>query len=115
MHHAALLAPPTLVSHLMTHGCSLFSVTRRNLTALDIITAYSTIPGREDVALLLEEAMRGEGWSSGKKEARRREVDERVKWRVDQQVLRDDIGKALGISPGWWGGGDSDFGTSDSD
>jgi hypothetical protein len=47
----------------MTHGCSPFDVTKRNLTPLDIVTAHSLLPGREIVALILEESMRGEGWS----------------------------------------------------
>ncbi|KAG5722125.1 hypothetical protein E4T56_gene3764, partial [Termitomyces sp. T112] len=66
LHHAALLSPPTLVSHLMTHGCSPCAVTRRGLTPLDVVTAHSTLPGRGDVALLLEESMRSEGWIGGR-------------------------------------------------
>jgi hypothetical protein len=115
LHHAALLAPPTLVVHLMTHGCSLFAVTRRNLTPLDIVTAHSTIPGREDVALLLEEAMRGEGWSSGKKEARRRLVDDRIKRKGKQRDIRDGVARALGVNPRWWGDVDSDVSSSGSE
>jgi hypothetical protein len=98
----------------MTHGCSLFSVTRRNLTALDIVTAHSTIPGREDVALLLEEAMRGEGWTGGKKEERRKSAAERDKRVGNQKIMREDLGKALGVDPNWWGDEESDDSASDS-
>ncbi|KAJ7092642.1 DIL domain-containing protein [Mycena epipterygia] len=114
LHHAALLSPPTLISHLLTHGCSPFAVTRRNLTPLDIVTAHSILPGRDDVALLLEEAMRGEGWTGGKMEEKRRLFDERRKRREKQRVIRDSIGKTLEVHPKWWGGG-SDFSSSDSE
>ncbi|KAF9044627.1 hypothetical protein BDZ89DRAFT_1059099 [Hymenopellis radicata] len=114
LHHAVLLSPPTLVSYLMTHGCSPFDVTRRNLTPLDIVTAHSLIPGRDDVALLLEEAMRGEGWTGGRMEERRRLFDERVKRRGKQKGVQEDIGKVLGVHPKWWGP-DSDDSSSDSD
>jgi hypothetical protein len=95
----------------MTHGCSLFTLTRRNLTALDIVTAHSTVPGREDVALLLEEAMRGEGWTGGRMEAQRRDLEERSKKRTKERLVRDDVGKALGVNPRWWDGADSDAST----
>jgi hypothetical protein len=87
----------------MTHGCSPFDVTRRNLTALDIVTAHSLMPGRADIALLLEEAMRGEGWTGGRMEQKRRQFDELVKRKGRQQVVREDVGKILGIPPRWWG------------
>ncbi|KAJ7169799.1 DIL domain-containing protein [Mycena filopes] len=109
LHHAALLSPPTLISHLMTHGCSPFAVTRRNLTPLDIVTAHSIIPGRDDVALLLEEAMRGEGWTGGKMELRRRLLDERRRRREKQRAIRDTIGRTLGVDSRWWGNDNSDF------
>ncbi|THV07697.1 hypothetical protein K435DRAFT_825490 [Dendrothele bispora CBS 962.96] len=114
LHHAALLSPPTLISFLMTHGCSPFDVTRRNLTPLDIVTAHTTMPGRADVALLLEAAMRGEGWTGGRMEQKRRQFDEQMKRKGKQQIVREDIGKALGIPPRWWGN-DSDNLFSDSD
>ncbi|KAJ6509454.1 DIL domain-containing protein [Mycena vitilis] len=114
LHHAALLAPPTLISHLITHGCSPFAVTRRNLTPLDIVTAHSVLPGREDVALLLEEAMRGEGWTGGKMEERRRLLDARRKRREKQRAVRDTIGRTLGVNAKWWGS-DSEFSSSDSE
>ncbi|KAJ7125663.1 hypothetical protein C8R43DRAFT_1029854 [Mycena crocata] len=113
LHHAALLSPPTLISHLMTHGCSPFAVTRRNLTPLDIVTAHSILPGRDDVALLLEEAMRGEGWTGGKMEAKRRLFEERRKRRDKERAIRDTVGKTLGVNSKWWG--DSDLSESDSE
>ena len=115
LHHAALLSPPTLISYLMTHDCSPFDVTRRNLTALDIVTAHSLLPGREDVALLLEEAMRGEGWSGGRMEDRRRLLEERMKRRQTQRNVRNDVGSVLGVNPVWWGVADSDSSSIESE
>ncbi|KAJ2927192.1 hypothetical protein H1R20_g9913, partial [Candolleomyces eurysporus] len=112
LHHAALFAPPTLVSYLMTHGCSPFEVTQRNLTPLDIITAHSILPGRDDVALLLEEAMRGEGWTGGRVEQKRRSHDRLAKRKGKQRAIREDVSKVLGLNPRWCEGDDSD---SDSD
>ena len=113
LHHAALLAPPTLVSFLMTHGCSTFSVTRRNLTPLDIVTAHSIIPGRADVALLLEEAMRGDGWTGGRVEQKRRLEDARIKRRKRRKAARENICQVLDVDRRWWGY-DSDLAPSDS-
>ncbi len=107
MHHAALVAPPTLVSHLLTHGCSPFIVTRRQLTALDIVTASSTLPGREDVALLLEEAMREQGWTGGRMEESRRSTEKKLHRIGKRKDVQNDIGRILGIDPRWWGEIDS--------
>ncbi|KAK0464906.1 DIL domain-containing protein [Desarmillaria tabescens] len=114
LHHAVLLSPPTLVSHLMTHGCSPFDVTRRNLTPLDIVTAHSVIPGRDDVALLLEEAMRGEGWTGGRMEENRHLFDERAKRKGKQKHVQEHVGRVLGVHSKWWAR-DSDGSSSDSD
>jgi hypothetical protein len=114
LHHAALLSPPTLISHLMTHGCSPFAVTRRNLTALDIVTAHTIMPGREDVALLLEEAMRGDGWTGGRMEQKRKVLDERIRQRDKRKSVRDIVAKTLNVDQRWWGDDDSDS-SSDSD
>lgn len=97
----------------MTHGCSPFDVSRRKLTPLDIVTAHTILPGREDVALLLEEAMRGEGWTGGRMEERRHVLEERVKRKGKQKTVQDDIGNLLSIHPKWWGP-ESDI-SSDSD
>ncbi|KAF8632573.1 hypothetical protein AX15_001783 [Amanita polypyramis BW_CC] len=113
LHHAALLSPPTLVSYLMTHGCSPFSMTHRNLTPLDIVTAHSVIPGRDDVAFLLEEAMRGEGWTGSRVEQKRRLVEAQMKRRGRRRTTRESIGKVLDIDVRWWGH-DPEFMSSDS-
>ncbi|KAF9244617.1 DIL domain-containing protein [Melanogaster broomeanus] len=115
LHHAAVLAPPTLVSHLMTHGCSPFSVTKRQLTPLDIVTAHTLLPGREDVALLLEESMRSEGWTGGRMEQRRRALDEQLKRKDRQKDLRDSVAKILDVPTQWWQDGDSDISSTESD
>lgn len=84
------------------------------LTALDIVTAHSTLPGKDDVALLLEEAMRGQGWTGGRLEQKRRLFDQRLKRKGKRKAIREDIGKVLGISTDWWGS-DPDSEESDSD
>jgi hypothetical protein len=97
------MSPPTLVSFLLTHGCSPFSETRRGLTPLDIVTAHSTMPGRQDVALLLGEAMRGEGWTGGRMEEQRRQLERRTARKRRRERVREDVGKVLSIAPQWWG------------
>ncbi|KAH9947151.1 DIL domain-containing protein [Amylocystis lapponica] len=87
LHYASLLAPPTLISHLLTHGSLPLLLTRRKLTALDIVTAHSTVPGREDVALLLEEAMREEASSA---------LEQRIRRLGKRKSVQDDIEKVLG-------------------
>ncbi|THH33516.1 hypothetical protein EUX98_g669 [Antrodiella citrinella] len=103
LHYAALLAPPTLVSHLLTHGCSSMSLTRRNMSALDIVTASTTLPGREDVSLLLEEAMREQGWTGGRMEQQRRTTEKRRLRLGKQKDVQDNLNKSLNIDPRWWG------------
>ena len=87
----------------MTHGYSPFALTTMNLTALDIVTAHSTLPGKDDIALLLEEAMRGQGWTGGRLEQKRRLLDQRLKRKGKRKAIREDIGKVLGINSDWWG------------
>lgn len=108
LHYASLLAPPTLISYLLTHGSLPLSLTRRQLTPLDIVTAHSTVPGREDVAFLLEEAMRGEGWTGGRMEEHRRSLEQRVRRLGKRKSLQADIQKVLGITSTWWGEEESD-------
>ena len=98
----------------MTHGCSPFALTTMKLTALDIVTAHSTLPGKDDIALLLEESMRGQGWTGGRLEQKRRLFDQRLKRKGKRKATREDIGKVLGISSEWWGK-DPDSEESDSD
>lgn len=97
------MSPPTLVSFLLTHGCSPFSKTRRELTPLDIVTAHSTMPGRHDVALLLGEAMRGEGWTGGRMAEQRRQLERKTARKRRRERVREDVEKMLSIAPQWWG------------
>jgi hypothetical protein len=92
----------------MTRGSSLFALTRRKLTALDIVSAHSVVPGREDIALLLEEAMRSEGWSGGRMEERRREIDHRAKRKGKQQSARESVTRVLKLDQKWWGSYESE-------
>lgn len=108
------MAPPTLVSYLMTHGCDPFAVTARGLTPLDIVTAHSVLPGKEDVALLLEESMRSQGWKGGRMEERRRLFEQRSKRTRRKKEIREHVGNALGVSPDWWRR-DADLSESDDD
>lgn len=98
----------------MTHGCSPFALTERKLTPLDIITARSLLPGREDVALLLEESMRSQGWAGGRMEERRRAFEQRKKKRDVNNQLRDTVSKVLNVGQDWWGK-EPEFSDSDSD
>ncbi|KAH9968881.1 DIL domain-containing protein [Russula dissimulans] len=115
LHHAALMSPPTLVSFLLTHGCSPFSQTQRGPTPLDIVTAHSTMPGRQDVALLLGEAMRGEGWTGGRMEEQRRQLERRTARKRRRERVREDVGKVLTIAPQWWGDDEWEATASESD
>jgi hypothetical protein len=72
------------------------------------------MPGREDVALLLEEAMRGDGWTGGRVEQKRKVLDERMKQKGKQKSVRDNVAKTLSVDQRWWGDNDSDS-SSDSD
>lgn len=109
LHYAALLSPPTLVSFLVTHGSDPLALTRRRLTPLDIVTAHSTVPGREDVAFLLEEAMREGGWKGGRMEDQRRSLEKRMRRLGKRRHVQEEIEKSLGISPKWWGDEDTFF------
>lgn len=99
----------------MTHGCSPFSVTRRQLTPLDIVTAHTLLPGREDVALLLEESMRGEGWTGGRMEQKRRALDEQLKRKNRQKDLYNSVSKILDLPTRWWGEHDIETSSTISD
>ncbi|KAG1862195.1 DIL domain-containing protein [Suillus subluteus] len=98
LHHAAILCPPTLVSHLMTHGCSPFAETRR-----------------DDIALLLEEAMRSQGWMGGRMEEKRRALDEQLKRKGRQKSVRENVSKVLGLQNQWWNSHEEDEGFSSDD
>ncbi|EIM92597.1 uncharacterized protein STEHIDRAFT_151915 [Stereum hirsutum FP-91666 SS1] len=114
LHHAALLSPPSLISHLLTHGCSPFSVTKKNLTPLDIVSAYATVPGREVVSLLLGEAMRSAGWTGGRMEERRKVLEMKLIRKSKQRSVRDNVEKRLEISRKWWGDDEWETWSSDS-
>ena len=115
LHYATLLSPPTLVSHFLKSGCSPFVRTRRNLTALDLVTGHSLIPGRETVALLLEEAMRTEGWAGGRMEERRRTLEEHTARLKKRNAVREDVNQTLSLDPAWWGESESDIDSDDFD
>ena len=115
LHYATVLSPPTLVSHFLKSGCSPFVRTRRNLTALDLVTGHSLIPGRETAALLLEEAMRTEGWTGGKVEERRKILEERVSRMKKRNAVREGINQTLFLDPAWWRESESDVESDDVD
>jgi hypothetical protein len=92
----------------MTHGCSPFAETRRRLTPLDIVTAHTVLPGRDDIALLLEEAMRSQGWMGGGVEEKRRALNEKLKHKARQRSVREDVSKVLGLQNQWWGSYEED-------
>lgn len=92
-----------------------FSVTRRNLTPLDIVTGHTVLPGREDVALLLSEAMRGDGWAGSRMDKRRKGLEERIKKKQKLQHQRDTVAKTLGVDHQWWQSRDSDDTDDESD
>lgn len=73
------------------------------------------MPGREDVALLLEEAMRGDGWTGGRMEQKRKVLDERIKAKGKRKGVRDDVAKTLQVDQRWWGAEDSDDSSAESD
>lgn len=106
LHHAALLAPATLVAFLLTHGASPLIRSHKQLTPLDIISAYKPLPGRQDVALLLEDAMRERGWQGSASEVRRKEAQKRREAAKLKSQRRVDewnrLGKVLDIGEAWW-------------
>jgi len=91
------------------------TLTRRGLTPLDILTAHSPIPGREAVALLLEEAMREQGWTGGRMEQRRRETEERTRRQDKRKLVQQQIGRVLGLDDHWWGEDREDDDMSDTE
>lgn len=113
LHYAAVLSPPTLVSHFLKSGSSPLIRTHRNLTALDLVTGHSPIPGRETVALLLEEAMRSEGWAGGRMEEQRKALEERCVRLKKRNAVREDINQTLCLDPTWWGESESDVDSDD--
>lgn len=73
------------------------------------------MPGREDVRLLLEEAMREEGWTGGRMEERRRAEERRAQRFSKRKALQESVGKILDIGSTWWGDLDADAFSDASD
>lgn len=82
---------------------------------LDIVTAHTLLPGREDVAILLEEAMRSQGWTGSRMEQRRRALDERLKQSSRRKRIRESLAKIIEVPTPWWGDDESDLSSSESD
>lgn len=59
--------------------------------------------------------MLSQGWSGGKTEERRKEVEELTKKNTERKRTRDNVGKMLGINPRWWGSDDLENLSDDSD
>ncbi|KAH7340418.1 DIL domain-containing protein [Rhizoctonia solani] len=108
LHYAAIHAPPTLVLYLSTHGCSPLSKSMKGLTPLDIITGHDVIPGREDVALVLQESMKASGWTgSARNQIREMKIQEETARSVRRAQRRKEwteIGRLLGLADQWWEG-----------
>lgn len=70
------------------------------------MTAYAVIPGREDVALFLEEAMKGEGWQGSKMNVKRRCLDKKLKANERRESERQAIAQILDLDSNdpWWRG-----------
>lgn len=119
LHHAALFAPPTLVVYLLMRGASPLATSHKSLTPLDIITSYQSIPNRQDVALVLQEAMQERGWEGSPLEIRRQRRNrqrEAKQAQTDKRVGQwDRIGRVLGMGNRWWGATEDDFNFEDED
>ncbi|KAG8950964.1 hypothetical protein FRC03_012690, partial [Tulasnella sp. 419] len=109
LHYAALHAPLSLIAYLLTHGASPLAKSHKGLTPLDVITAYEDLPGRGDVSLILEEAMREAGWLGSAREQareRRKHRKEALGEKLRRQTTEwEAIGRILEIGDNWWGGG----------
>jgi hypothetical protein len=129
LHHAALLAPTSLISYLLSHGASPLALSRRKLTPLDVITAHSDIPGRESAAVLLRDAahslltfeerqrMSKLGWRGDeRREAEREKVERREVRRHRKQRITEDVTSVLEEELGEtsWGWG-NDEGSEEDD
>ncbi|KAG6841911.1 hypothetical protein C0991_005091 [Blastosporella zonata] len=75
--------------------------------------AHSILPGRDDVALLLEESMRGEGWIGGRMEEKRRISEQREKRKARRKNIQNNISQILSVDRSWWGETDSDSESDD--
>ncbi len=59
--------------------------------------------------------MRGEGWTGGRMEEQRRQIERRAARKRRRQRVREDIGKVLSIAPQWWGDDEWQVIASESD
>ncbi|PVF94843.1 hypothetical protein CPB86DRAFT_808363 [Serendipita vermifera] len=130
LHHAALLAPASLVSYILSHGASPLALTRRKLTPLDVITAYEDVPGREGAIALLREAMRSQmtfedrqrmieqGWRNDERRELERKKQERLeRRRYRKKRLKEDVTSVLEeeLRDSSWGWGKDGMGGESSD
>ncbi|KAG8833767.1 hypothetical protein FRC17_010140 [Serendipita sp. 399] len=128
LHHAALFAPTSLISHLISRNASTLALSRRKLTPLDVITAYENVPGREDAIIMLREAMRNaltyeekekllqQGWRGDeRREIERRRQERKEKRQHRRKRLNEDVTAVLEEELGQssWCWGDSDSSTDD--
>jgi hypothetical protein len=82
---------------------------------LDLVTGHSLIPGRETIALLLEEAMRTEGWAGGRMEERRKALEECTARLKKRNAMRESVNQTLSLDSAWWGEGESSVDPDDVD
>ncbi|KIM30850.1 hypothetical protein M408DRAFT_271449 [Serendipita vermifera MAFF 305830] len=129
LHHAALLAPASLVSHMLSHGASSLALSRRKLTPLDVITAYEDVPGRAGAITLLREAMRTAmtyeekqrmiklGWRGDERREMERRKQEQAELRRHRKmrlkedvisILDEELSNSQGKADVSWGMGNED-------
>lgn len=59
--------------------------------------------------------MRTEGWTGGRMEERRKEIEERTARSKKRNAVKEDINQTLGFNPAWWGECESDVDSDDAD
>jgi hypothetical protein len=47
--------------------------------------------------------MRSEGWTGGRMEEQRRQIERRAARKRRRERVREDVGKVLSVAPQWWG------------
>jgi hypothetical protein len=107
------------VAYLVTHGASPLATSHKSLTPLDVITSYQPIPNRQDVALVLQDAMQESGWDGSPLEIRRQRRNRQREAKQAQTNKRigewDRIGRVLGMRHGWWGSVEDEFNFEEED
>ena len=73
------------------------------MTAPDLVTGHSLIPGMETVSHLLEKAMRSKGWADRRMEERWKALEERTARLQGRNAVNKDLNRSLCIDPAWWG------------